>query len=86
MKHKELLTNLTIPLNRVVGDATKHRKFGSLSNVEPLAHPWEEMGQAMMSTLDSLGYPGTPTRERQSSSAIWAKDYVWIGFSHGVLG
>jgi hypothetical protein len=84
VKHKELLANLTIPLNRVVGDTTKHRKFGSLSNVELVAHPWEEVGQAMMSTFDSLGYPGAPTRKRQSGNAIWAKDYVWIGLSHGI--
>lgn len=86
MKHKELLANLTIPLNRVVGDTTKHRKFGSLSNVELVAHPREEVGQAMMSTFDSLGYPGTPTRKRQSGDAIWAQDYFWIGLSHGILG
>lgn len=86
MKYKELLAKLTIPLNRVVGDATKHRKFGSLSNVELVAHPWEEVGQTMMSAFDPLGYPGTPTRKRQSGNAIWAEDYVWIGLSHGILG
>jgi hypothetical protein len=68
-----------------VGDTTEHRKFGSLSNVELVAHPWEEVGQAMMPTFDSLGYPGTPTRKRQSGNAIWANDYVWIGLSHGIL-
>lgn len=86
MKRKELLANLTIPLNRVVRDTTKHRKFGRLSNVKLVAHPWEEVGQAMVSTFDSLGYPGTPTRKRQSGDAIRAKDYVWIGLSHGILG
>jgi hypothetical protein len=86
VKHKELLANLTIPLNRVVGDTTKHCKFGSLSNVELVAHPWEEVGQTMMSTFDSLRYPGASTRERQSGNTIWAKDYVWIGLSHGILG
>jgi hypothetical protein len=86
VKHKELLADLTIPLNRVVGDTTKHRKFGILSNVELVAHPWEEVGQAMMSAFDSLGYPCTPTRKRQSGNAIWAKDNVWIGLSHRILG
>jgi hypothetical protein len=69
-----------------MGDATKHRKFGSLSNVEFMTHPWEEVGQAMVSTFDSLGYPGTPTRKRQSGNTIWAKNDVWITLSHGVLG
>ena len=86
MKHKELLANLTIPLNRVVGDTTKHRKFGTLSDIELVAHPREEVGQAMMSAFDPLGYPSTPTRKRQSGNAIWAKDYVWIGLSLGILG
>jgi hypothetical protein len=86
VKHTELQVNLTIPLNGVVGDTTKHRKFGLLSNVELVAHPWEEVGQAVMSTFDSLWYPGTPTRKRQCGNAIWANDYVWIGFSHGILG
>jgi hypothetical protein len=85
VKHKELLANLTIPLNGVVGDTTKHRKFGSLSNVELGAHPWEEVGQAMVSAFDPLGYPGTPTRKRQCGNAIWAKGYVWIEISHGIL-
>lgn len=86
MKHKEFLANLTISLNRVVSDATEHRKFGSLSNVKLLAHPREEVGQAMMSAFDSLGYPCAPTRKRQSGDAIRAKDYVWIGLSHRILG
>jgi hypothetical protein len=77
---------LTIPLNRVVGDTTEHGKFGGLSNVELVAHPWEKVSQAMMSTFDPLGYPGAPTRKRQSGNAIWAKNDVWIGISHRVLG
>lgn len=40
----------------------------------------------MMSTFDSLGYPGTPTRKGQCGDAIWAKDYFWVGLSHVILG
>jgi hypothetical protein len=69
-----------------VGDTTKHRKFGSLSNVELVTHPWEEVGQTVMSAFDPLGYPGTPTCKRQSGDTIWTEDYVWIGDSHGILG
>ncbi len=69
-----------------MGDATKHRKLGSLSNVELMTHPWEEVGQAMVSTFDSLGYPGTPTRKRQSGNTIWAKKDLWITLPHEVLG
>lgn len=86
MESKELLANLTISLNRVVGDTTEHGKFGGWSNVKLVAHPWEEVSQAMMSTLDPLGYTGTPARKRQSGNAIWAKNNVWIRVSHGVLG
>jgi hypothetical protein len=69
-----------------VGDTTEHGKFGGLSNVEVVAHPWEEVCQAMMSTFDPLGYPSTPAGKRQSGNAIWAKNNVWIRFPHGVLG
>lgn len=86
MECKELLAKLTIPLNRVVGDATEHGKFGGLSYVELAAHPREEVSQAMMSTFDPLRYPGAPARKRQSGNAIWAKNDVWIRVSHGVLG
>ena len=47
-----------------MGNTTEHGKFGGLSNAKLVAHPWEEVSQAVMSTFNPLRYPGTPTGER----------------------
>ena len=47
-----------------MGDTTEHGKLGGLSNIELVAHPWEEVSQAMMPTFDPLRYPGTSARKR----------------------
>ena len=86
MEQKEDLDDLTISLNGVVGDTTEHGEFRSLPNVKLVAHPWEEVSQAIVSTFDPLWYPSTPTGKRQGSNAIRAENNVWIRVFHGVLG
>jgi uncharacterized DUF497 family protein len=69
-----------------VGDTTEHGEFRSLPYVELVTHPREEVSQAIVSTFDSLWYPGTPARKRQSRNAIRAENDFWICVFHRVLG
>jgi hypothetical protein len=53
----------TISLDGVVGDTRQHGEPRFGTQTEPLCHPWEEMGQTVMSTLDTLGNTSTSRSE-----------------------
>ena len=47
-------------------------------DLETLTHPWEEVRQRIVPTLDTLGNTSTSARERQCTNAIRPDDYVGI--------
>jgi hypothetical protein len=66
-----------------VGDAAEHCKLGVLAEVEACAHPGEEVGEAVVPALDSLGEAGASARERQGSNAVRAEHDARLGVDQG---
>jgi hypothetical protein len=57
-----------------MGDTRQHGKLGFAAQAKRLAHPGEEMRQAVMSTLDTLGNTGTARGEGQGRRGIGTED------------
>ncbi len=77
---------LTVTLDGVVCDTTQHGELRVFSAAETLPHPREEVGQAIMSSLDALGDTRTSTRERERSNAVGTERDVWVGIGEMQLG
>jgi hypothetical protein len=59
----DLNVTRTISLDGVVGDTGQHGESRIGTETEPPCHPWEEVGQTVMSTLDTLGNTSTSRSE-----------------------
>ena len=47
-----------------MGNTAEHSESGVFSDFKALAHPWEEVGEAVMSSLDTLRDSCASTGER----------------------
>ncbi len=54
---------LTIALNGIVSDTAQHRELRLFADAKPLAHPREEMRQAVVPAFDPLGNTSASTGE-----------------------
>lgn len=70
----------TVSLNWIMSNTTEHREPGMLPDLETASHPWEEVGQGIVSAFDTLGNTGTSARERQCAYAIRSDDNVGVHF------
>lgn len=59
-------------------NAAQHCELGRLIQLERLAHPREEMRQAVMTTLHSLRNACTAARERKCAYAVRAQANIRV--------
>lgn len=63
-----------------MSNTTEHGELREFAQPKFLAHPREEMGQTVVTSLHSFRDACATTREGQGTDAIRSKDDVRIGF------
>lgn len=78
-----LLENIvrTITLDGIVSNPTQHCELGGFAQQEAVAHPGEEMREAVMASPDALWDTGASTSEGKRTDAVRSQYDIGIRFS-----